>query len=83
MDTKYKRMEISISTNKGQVVVPRKLRTKYGIKPGTKVAFIEKDGELIIKALNKEYFDSLAGWLPETGDPIAELMKDKQTEKKR
>ncbi|MFZ1320842.1 MAG: AbrB/MazE/SpoVT family DNA-binding domain-containing protein [Ignavibacteria bacterium] len=76
-------METSITTPKGQIVVPKKLRAKYGIKPGTKVAFIEKDGELILKALNKNYFDSLAGWLPEKGDPISELMKEKKKEKSR
>jgi AbrB family looped-hinge helix DNA binding protein len=76
-------METSIATSKGQILIPRKLRAKYGIKPGTKVAFIEKGGELIVKALSKEYFDSLAGWLPEEGDPLAELMKEKQIEKKR
>ncbi|MCY7410700.1 MAG: AbrB/MazE/SpoVT family DNA-binding domain-containing protein [Chitinophagales bacterium] len=64
-------METSIATNKGQVVVPRKLRTKYGIKPGTKVGFIEQDVNLIIKALNKEYFESLAGWLKGDGDLLA------------
>lgn len=76
-------METSITTNKGQIVVPRKIRAKYGIKPGTKVAFIEKDGDLVLKALYKNYFDSLAGWLPENGDPISELLKEKQNEKKR
>lgn len=74
-------METSITTSKGQIVVPRKYRAKYGIKPGTKVAFIEKNGDLVLKALNKNYFDSLAGWLP-AGDPISELMKEKQNEKK-
>lgn len=76
-------METSITTTKGQIVIPKKLRAKYGMKPGTKVAFIEKDGDLILKALNKNYFDSLAGWLPEKGDPISELMKEKKNEKSR
>ncbi len=74
-------METSITTNKGQIVVPKKLRRKYGIRRGVKVAFIEKNGELVIKALNKAYFENLAGWLKGDGDPIAELMKEKQIEK--
>jgi BRCT domain type II-containing protein len=53
------------------------------MKPGSRIAFIEKGNELTIRALDKEYFDSLAGWLPETGDPLSELMKEKQAEKKR
>ena len=74
-------METSVTTPKGQILVPRKLRAKYGIKPGTKIGFIEKDGNLILKALNKEYFESLAGWLKGDGDLLAELMKEKAREK--
>lgn len=74
-------METSTTTNKGQIVVPKKFRRKYGIAPGTKVGFIEKDGNLIIKALNKEYFESLAGWLKDGPDLIEELMKEKKIER--
>lgn len=73
-------METSITTNKGQIVVPKIFRKKYGIKPGTKVGFLEDEkGNLIIKALNKEYFESLAGWLK--GDVLGELMKEKARER--
>lgn len=74
-------METSTTTSKGQIVIPRKLRAKYGIKPGTKVGFVEKDGELIIKALTKKHFESLAGWLQDSPDLIAELLKEKKTER--
>jgi len=72
-------MEYSVATSKGQVMIPRALRKKYGIKPGTKVAFIDKDGEIVLQALTKDYFDSFAGILK--GDVIGELMKEKQKEK--
>ncbi len=74
-------METSITTTKGQVVIPGRLRKKYGIKPGTKVAFIEKDGEIIMRALTKDYFDSFAGILK--GDVIGELMKEKRKEREQ
>ena len=74
-------MEISITTTKGQIVIPRIYRRKYGIAPGTKVGFIEKDGNLIIKALNKEYFESLAGWLKEGDNLLDELKKEKKSER--
>jgi AbrB family looped-hinge helix DNA binding protein len=76
-------METSVMTSKGQILVPRRLRRKMNMKPGSKIAFIEKGDEIMIKALNKEYFDSMAGWLPADGDPLGELMKEKQHEKKR
>lgn len=76
-------METSVATSKGQILIPKKLRTKYGIKPGVKVVFIEKNGELILKALNKEYFESFAGIWKDGPDLVAELIKEKQAEKKR
>jgi len=40
-------MEESTMTSKGQIVVPAKLRRRYGLKPGTKVYFIERDDEIL------------------------------------
>jgi AbrB family looped-hinge helix DNA binding protein len=56
-------METSVVTVKGQIVVPVKIRRKFGIKKGTKVAFIEQNGKLMIQPLDKSYFESLAGIL--------------------
>jgi AbrB family looped-hinge helix DNA binding protein len=39
-------MTTTVNT-KGQVTIPEPLRTKYGFPPGTKVVWIERDGELI------------------------------------
>ena len=41
-------METSIVTSKGQVVIPSKLRRKYGIKNGTRIHFYEVNGEMRI-----------------------------------
>lgn len=38
---------ITTVNTKGQVTIPEPLRTKYGFPPGTKVVWIERDGELI------------------------------------
>jgi AbrB family looped-hinge helix DNA binding protein len=74
-------METSIVSSKGQIVIPKRYRKKDGFKPGTKVVFSEDaKGNLIIKALNKAYFESFAGILKGKGDVLAELMKEKQWE---
>lgn len=39
-------MATTVNT-KGQVTIPEPLRRKYGFPPGTKVMWIERDGELI------------------------------------
>jgi len=74
-------METSITTNKGQIVVPKKLRNKYGIKKGTRVAFIDKNGELVLRVMDKSYFESFVGITKGEGSVIEELMKEKKIEK--
>jgi AbrB family looped-hinge helix DNA binding protein len=75
-------MDYSVATSKGQVVIPRSLRKKYGIKPGTKVAFLDQNGEIVLKALTKEYFAGFAGLLKGDDSLLGELMKEKAKEKK-
>ncbi len=74
-------METSVITTKGQVVIPVKIRRKFGMKGGTKVAFIEKDGRVIMQPLDKNYFDSLAGILDEKGKMLKSLLEDKKKER--
>jgi AbrB family looped-hinge helix DNA binding protein len=74
-------MDTSVVTTKGQIVVPAKIRRKFGIKKGTKIAFIEQNGKLIIQPLDKSYFESLAGVLGTEGKMLKSLMDDKKRER--
>lgn len=74
-------METAVITTKGQVVIPVKIRRKYGMKNGTKVAFIEQGDKVIIQPLDKEYFNKLAGILDEKGKMLKSLMDDKKKER--
>lgn len=74
-------METSVVTVKGQIVVPVKIRRRFGIKKGTKVAFIEQNGKLMVQPLDKSYFESLAGILGTDGDMLRGLMEDKKRER--
>jgi AbrB family looped-hinge helix DNA binding protein len=74
-------METSVVTVKGQVVVPANIRRKFGIKKGTKIAFIEQNGKLLIQPLDKNYFESLAGILGTEGKMLKSLMEDKKRER--
>ncbi len=78
---KSENMETSVVTSKGQVLIPVKIRRKFGIKEGTKVVFIEQDGKLIVQTLDKEYFNKLAGILDEKGKMLKSLMEDKKKER--
>ena len=59
-------MEAAV-TVKGQVVIPAKLRHRLGIKKGTKLYIEERNGELILRPLNREYFQKVSGVLKGTG----------------
>lgn len=75
-------MEISTITTKGQVVIPAKLRKRHGLKSGTKVTFIEKDDDIIMRLIDKNYFRRLIGSGGTKGKALKSLMEDKKEERK-
>ena len=60
---------ISTVTTKGQLVIPSKLRRKYGIRTGTRVAMIEEESRIILQPLTRDYIRRLRGSLK--GEPSA------------
>jgi AbrB family looped-hinge helix DNA binding protein len=44
----------------GRVTIPKDLRKKLKLNPGTKITFIERDGFVFIQPLNRKYFDDVA-----------------------
>ncbi len=76
-------VESAYVTSKGQLVVPSRLRRKYGIKPGTKVCFIERDGEIVFQPVTREYIRSVCGMFKTDTSMTAELLKDRARDKER
>ncbi len=76
-------MEVAYVTSKGQLVIPAKLRRKYGIKPGTKVCFIEDDRQIIFQPVTKEYIRSVSGMLKSETSVTEELLKERAKDKQR
>ncbi len=74
-------METSIVTIKGQVVIPSKLRNKYKIKNGTRIHFMDKDGEIILSPLTPEMIDSNIGFLKTKGKLKRFLIEEKKRER--
>lgn len=71
-------MEIKFVDKWGRVVVPAELRRRYNLKAGTKVAFIDSDDGVVVKVINKNYFDGLAGVLGLKGKHLKSLMDEKR-----
>jgi AbrB family looped-hinge helix DNA binding protein len=76
-------MEESTITSKGQIVIPAKLRRRYGLKPGTKVYFIERDKEILFQPVTKEYLKSVHGMLTSETSATQELLKERAKDKER
>lgn len=76
-------METALVTSKGQLVIPAKIRRKYGIKQGTKVCFIERNGELVLQPVTKEYIRSVCGMLKSETSVAKELLAERAKERDR
>jgi AbrB family looped-hinge helix DNA binding protein len=52
----------TIVSEKGQVTIPKRLRDRLGLKPGTAIEFEESDGRLVgRKLLPQDHLDELLG----------------------
>ena len=76
-------MDTAYVTSKGQLVVPAKLRRRYGIKPGTKVCFIERGNEILFQPVTKEYIRSVCGMLKSETSVTQELLKERAKDRER
>ncbi len=72
----------TIATSKGQVVIPSKIRRKFGIKEGTYIQIDVDDltKRIILTPVTREYVHSLRGKYKGKGLMKA-LMAEKQREK--
>lgn len=66
------------ATIKGQVVIPAKLRHRLGIKKGTKFYVEERKGEIILRPLNREYFQKMSGILK--GSRLVKALEETRAE---
>ena len=74
-------MDTTTVTVKGQVVIPFKLRRKFGIKKGTQVYVYERDGEIAIKPITDDYIRNMAGMAGTKGKLLKILMEEKAKER--
>jgi AbrB family looped-hinge helix DNA binding protein len=61
---------------KGQVVLPKEMRDRHGLRPGDEVVFDDEDGEIRIRRAKTkaEIIKSLRGSLAGPGKPLTELL---------
>ncbi|HON56820.1 MAG TPA: AbrB/MazE/SpoVT family DNA-binding domain-containing protein [bacterium] len=74
-------METSTLTKKGQIVIPSKIRKAFDLQSGDKISFVIHNNELIIKPVDKKYFEELRGVLNTKGKILKSLLKEKNKER--
>lgn len=58
----------AIVAERGQVTIPKSLREKLGIRPGTALEFSARDGTLIAQKVETDPVSSVYGCLGAAGD---------------
>jgi AbrB family looped-hinge helix DNA binding protein len=56
----HRKLAIATITSKGQVTIPREVRRSMGLRPGDKIEFVEKNGELKVRKFFTD--DPFARW---------------------
>ncbi len=59
-------METMVTT-KGQIVIPAIIRRRLGIKKGTRLHVEERDGQIVLRPLTRDYFQRMSGILKGSG----------------
>jgi AbrB family looped-hinge helix DNA binding protein len=73
-------------TSKGQVVVPVRIRRKFGIKAGTRLNFQEENGRIVVQPVTRDFVDSFCGVFklkPGEKSAVQELLEDRARERAR
>lgn len=75
--------ETATVTSKGQLVIPARLRKRFGIKKGTRVSFVEDNGRMIVQPVTREFIRSLQGSLKGEPSLLDFLLEERRRERDR
>ena len=79
-------MNAAYVTSKGQLVVPSRIRRRFGIRPGTRINFVEEGDRIIFQPVTREYIDSFCGIFkqkPGEKSVVQEHLEERRAERDR
>ena len=76
-------MPTATVTSKGQIVIPVKIRRRLGIEKGTCLYLEERGGEIVLRPINQEYLDKVAGVLKGPVSLSRKLLKERAADRER
>lgn len=68
---------------KGQILIPKRIREKYGVKPGGKVQIFEGTEGIVIKPAPEDPISAACGFLKGDFSLTDDLMKEHRREQER
>jgi AbrB family looped-hinge helix DNA binding protein len=74
-------MDVGYVTTKGQLVIPSKLRKRFGIQPGTRVNFFEEEDGIKIIPITVDTIEMNIGFMKTDGKLLKALMEEKKKER--
>ena len=75
------KIQTSVVTTKGQLVIPVRLRRRFGIKKGTLVSFAEDNGRIIVQPVTREFIRGLRGSLQGGPSALDHLIEERTRER--
>jgi len=75
------KVETSTVTSKGQLVIPARLRRRFGIKQGTLISFVEDNGRIIVQPVTREFIRGLRGSLKGKSSGLDQLLEERKQER--
>ena len=69
-------MATHMITSKGQITIPKEIRDKHGLVPGTPAAFEEQDGKVVLVPQRLIDADQAWFWTPEWQEKEREADED-------
>jgi len=76
-------MPITQLSEKGQVLIPKALRRKLGLRPGAKVQLSEEGGRLVLSPIPPDPIAAAAGFLTGHFSLTADLRREHREEIRR
>lgn len=65
-------MDTSVLTSKGYLPLPKRMRNKYGIIAGMRIALIETKDGLLLKPMDEAFFNKYIGLFKESAPSLTE-----------
>jgi AbrB family looped-hinge helix DNA binding protein len=75
------KLETSVVTTKGQLVIPARLRRRFGIKKGTTICFLEEGGRIVVQPVTRQFIRGLRGSLKREPSALDLLLKERKRER--